>query len=69
MLYFLQVQVHLEDQRISIVFNQGVNPDIAQVQVQNKVEQILSKLPDDVQRQGVRVYKSQTDFFNACICL
>ncbi|MDX4062591.1 efflux RND transporter permease subunit [Aliarcobacter skirrowii] len=62
MLYFSSSSSSSGRSRISIVFNQGVNPDIAQVQVQNKVEQILSKLPDDVQRQGVRVYKSQTDF-------
>ncbi len=62
MLYFSSSSSSSGRSRISIVFNQEVNPDIAQVQVQNKVEQILSKLPDDVQRQGVRVYKSQTDF-------
>ncbi|NLN13766.1 MAG: efflux RND transporter permease subunit [Arcobacter skirrowii] len=62
MLYFSSSSSSSGRSRISIVFNQRVNPDIAQVQVQNKVEQILSKLPDDVQRQGVRVYKSQTDF-------
>src|SRR5574344_1501179 len=62
MLYFSSSSSSSGRSRISIVFNQGVNPDIAQVQVQNKVEQILSKLPDDVQRQGVRVYKSQIDF-------
>ncbi|MDX4026838.1 efflux RND transporter permease subunit [Aliarcobacter skirrowii] len=62
MIYFSSSSSSSGRSRISIVFNQGVNPDIAQVQVQNKVEQILSKLPDDVQRQGVRVYKSQTDF-------
>ncbi|RXJ94075.1 hydrophobe/amphiphile efflux-1 family RND transporter [Arcobacter sp. AHV-9/2010] len=62
MLYFSSSSSSSGRSRISVVFNQGVNPDIAQVQVQNRVEQILSKLPDDVQRQGVRVFKSQTDF-------
>lgn len=62
MLYFSSSSSSSGNSRISVVFNQGVNPDIAQVQVQNKVEQVLSRLPEDVQRQGVRVYKSQTDF-------
>ncbi|OCL88347.1 Efflux pump membrane transporter BepG [Aliarcobacter thereius] len=62
MLYFFSSSSSSGRSRISVVFNQGINPDIAQVQVQNKVEQILSRLPEDVQRQGVRVYKSQNDF-------
>ena len=62
MLYFFSSSSSSGNARISVVFNQDVNPDIAQVQVQNKVEQVLSRLPEDVQRQGVRVFKSQTDF-------
>ena len=43
-------------------FNKGTNPDIAQVQVQNKVQQALPRLPAQVQQQGVTVTKSNTDF-------
>lgn len=62
MIYFSSSSSSSGSSRIRITFKQGINPDIAQVQVQNKVQQILSRLPDDVQRQGVRVFKSQTDF-------
>ena len=40
----------------------GTDPDIAQVQVQNKVQQAISRLPAQVQQQGVRVTKSNPDF-------
>ena len=62
MIYFSSSSSSSGNSRIKVTFKQGINPDIAQVQVQNKVQQILSRLPDDVQRQGVRVFKSQTDF-------
>ena len=47
---------------ISATFAKGTNPDIAQVQVQNKVQQALSRLPQQVQQQGVTVTKSNPDF-------
>jgi multidrug efflux pump len=47
---------------ITATFAKGTNPDIAQVQVQNKVQQALSRLPAAVQAQGVRVTKSNPDF-------
>mgnify|MGYP003397898607 FL=1 len=62
MIYFSSSSSSAGTARIKVTFQQGTDPDIAQVQVQNKVEQILSRLPDDVQKQGVRVVKSQTDF-------
>ncbi|MFN7129573.1 MAG: efflux RND transporter permease subunit, partial [Brevundimonas sp.] len=37
-------------------------PDTAQVQVQNKVQQALSRLPSQVQQQGVQVTKRNSDF-------
>ncbi|TCL69867.1 efflux RND transporter permease subunit [Rhizobium sp. BK251] len=43
---------------ISLTFGNSVNPDIAQVQVQNKLQLVLSQLPDDVQDAGVRVTRS-----------
>ncbi|WP_198305980.1 efflux RND transporter permease subunit [Arcobacter vandammei] len=62
MLYFSSSSSSAGNSKITITFSQEVNADIAQVQVQNKVNQVLSRLPDDVQRQGVRVFKSQSDF-------
>lgn len=38
---------------IQIVFNLGTDPDQALVQVSNRVQQVLNKLPDLVQREGV----------------
>ncbi|HEY6869314.1 MAG TPA: efflux RND transporter permease subunit, partial [Novosphingobium sp.] len=46
---------------ISATFAKGTNPDIAQVQVQNRVQQALSRLPQQVQQQGVTVTKSNPD--------
>ena len=62
MIYFSSSSSSAGTARIKVTFQQGTDPDIAQVQVQNKIEQILSRLPDDVQKQGVRVAKAQTDF-------
>jgi multidrug efflux pump len=47
---------------ITATFAPGTNPDIAQVQVQNKVQQALPILPQEVQQQGVIVEKSQSSF-------
>ncbi|BCU64045.1 hypothetical protein F941_02359 [Acinetobacter bouvetii DSM 14964 = CIP 107468] len=47
---------------IQLNFNQGVDPDIAQVQVQNKLQSATALLPEDVQRQGVKVTKSGASF-------
>ena len=47
---------------ISATFKAGTNPDIAQVQVQNKLQLALPRLPQDVQRAGVFVQKAQAGF-------
>ena len=47
---------------ITATFAPGTNPDIAQVQVQNKVQQAMPLLPSQVQQQGVDVAKAQTNF-------
>lgn len=47
---------------VSLNFMAGTNADTAQVQVQNKVQQALSSLPQTVQNQGVRVEKSSSSF-------
>ncbi|WP_261666539.1 efflux RND transporter permease subunit [Erwinia mallotivora] len=48
--------------KITVTFEQGTDPDIAQVQVQNKVQQAESRLPEAVTSQGVTVEKAQSDF-------
>jgi multidrug efflux pump len=47
---------------VNLNFMAGTNADTAQVQVQNKVQQALSSLPQTVQTQGVRVEKSSSSF-------
>ena len=47
---------------VSLSFSAGTDPDVAQMQVQNKLQQALSQLPQAVQSQGVTVTKSGTDF-------
>jgi HAE1 family hydrophobic/amphiphilic exporter-1/multidrug efflux pump len=47
---------------ITLTFEQGTDPDIAQVQVQNKVAAATPLLPQEVQRQGVQVLKSSNNF-------
>ena len=47
---------------ITLNFEQGIDPNIAQVQVQNKLQSATALLPEDVQRQGVKVTKSGASF-------
>ncbi|MDX2234153.1 MAG: efflux RND transporter permease subunit [Hyphomonadaceae bacterium] len=47
---------------LTLTFAQGVDPDIAQVQVQNKLQNAIALLPQVVQQQGVRVAKTANSF-------
>jgi multidrug efflux pump len=47
---------------LSLTFENGVDPDIAQVQVQNKLQLSMPLLPQEVQRQGVNVGKARGGF-------
>jgi multidrug efflux pump len=47
---------------ITLSFAPGTDPDIAQVQTQNKVQGIISLLPQQVQQQGITVTKSNDAF-------
>ncbi|ATM00987.1 hydrophobe/amphiphile efflux-1 family RND transporter [Aeromonas sp. CA23] len=47
---------------VTITFQPGTDPDIAQVQVQNKLQQAMSLLPQEVQQQGIRVQKTTSSF-------
>ena len=46
--------------RITVYFEQGADPDMAQVNVQNRVSQATSLLPSDVTKGGVNVEKRQS---------
>ena len=47
---------------VTLTFETGIDPDIAQVQVQNKLAQATPLLPEPVQRQGITVKKSSAGF-------
>jgi len=63
LLYFSSSSDASGNSRISLFFDQGTDPDQAQVQVQNAVNGAINRLPEDVQRQGVNVRKSLSDSF------
>lgn len=62
LLYFSSSSTSRGQVTISATFAKGTDPDIAQVQVQNQVQQALTRLPQQVQQQGLRVTKSNPDF-------
>jgi multidrug efflux pump len=47
---------------VTLTFLAGTDPDIAQVQVQNKLQTVMPLLPQEVQQQGIRVTKSSAGF-------
>lgn len=62
LLYFSSSSSSRGQVTISATFEKGTDPDIAQVQVQNQVQQALPRLPQQVQQQGLTVTKSNPDF-------
>jgi len=48
--------------RIELTFAPGTDPDLAWAQVQNKLQLAMASLPDEVQRQGVKVSKSTRNY-------
>jgi hydrophobe/amphiphile efflux-1 (HAE1) family protein len=59
LLYFSSSSSSSGDASITATFAPGTNPDIAQVQVQNKLQEAIPLLPPTVQQQGIGVNKSQ----------
>ncbi|MCS2161226.1 efflux RND transporter permease subunit [Scandinavium sp. H11S7] len=47
---------------ITLTFQSGTDPDIAQVQVQNKLQLATPLLPQEVQQQGIGVKKSSSNY-------
>jgi multidrug efflux pump len=62
LLYFSSSSSSDGSSGISVTFKQGTDPDVAQVQVQNKVQQAIPRLPPTVQQSGIVVTKSQNNF-------
>lgn len=48
--------------QLTLTFTSGTDADIAQVQVQNKLQLAMPLLPQEVQQQGIRVQKSSSSF-------
>ncbi|MCX8958034.1 efflux RND transporter permease subunit [Erwinia psidii] len=48
--------------QLTLTFQSGIDPDIAQVQVQNKLQLATPLLPQEVQQQGIQVQKSSSSF-------
>ena len=62
LLYFSSSSSSRGSVSISAVFDKSIDADIAQVQVQNKVQAAIARLPQQVQQQGVTVTKGSPDF-------
>ncbi|WAJ28337.1 efflux RND transporter permease subunit [Antarcticirhabdus aurantiaca] len=60
LLYMSSTSTSTGSASISLTFQNGTDPDIAQVQTQNKLAQVTSQLPEAVQRQGLTVTKSSS---------
>ena len=61
MLYMQSTSANDGSYSLNITFDFGVDPDQAQVNVQNLVSQVEPLLPEEVKRQGVSVRKQSTD--------
>ncbi|WP_152225854.1 efflux RND transporter permease subunit [Pseudomonas sp. SCB32] len=62
MLYMQSVSSPTGQMTLNVYFDTGTDPDIAQVQVQNRVSQALAQLPQSVQQNGVNVQKRSSSF-------
>src|SRR5690606_34803762 len=62
LLYYESVSDSYGSAEISATFAPGTDPDMAQVDVQNRISNITSKLPAAVMQQGLRVSKSNSNF-------
>ncbi|THD57964.1 efflux RND transporter permease subunit [Phenylobacterium sp.] len=62
LIYFQSTSDSAGNVNVTVTFVKGTNPDIAQVQVQNKVQQAIPRMPQEVQQQGLVVAKSNPDF-------
>ena len=61
-LFLVQSRTPTARCRITATFAPGTNPDIAQVQVQNKVQQAVAQLPSQVQQRASPWPRPQTNF-------
>ena len=52
---------------LTVTFDVGTDPDIAQVKVQNRLQQVMSQLPEIVTRQGVDVKTSMSNILGMLV--
>jgi multidrug efflux pump len=62
LMYFSSTSSANGGSSVTLTFEPGTNPDIAQVQTQNKVALATPRLPSEVTQQGVTTVKSNPDF-------
>ncbi len=62
LIYFSSTSDSSGTATVTMTFEQGANPDTAQVQVQNKLQSAVALLPVEVQQQGLVVAKSARNF-------
>jgi len=62
LLYFSSISRSNGTVQISLTFNTGTDPDIAAVQVQNRLSVVQARLPQEVVQNGISVGKSNNDF-------
>ena len=61
MLYMNSSSSNSGSYSLSVSFEVGTDPDMAQVKVQNRVQQAVSKLPAEVQQYGISVKRRSSD--------
>jgi multidrug efflux pump len=64
LLYFSSTSSSSGGSTITLTFDTGTNPDIAQVQTQNRLSLALPRLPVEVTAQGVTVAKANPGFLS-----
>jgi multidrug efflux pump len=64
LLYFSSTSSSSGGSTITLTFDTGTNPDIAQVQTQNRISLALPRLPVEVTAQGVTVAKANAGFLS-----
>ena len=62
MLYMSSTATNSGSATINVIFKQGTDPDMAAVNVQNRVSRVQGLLPQEVTRIGVSTTKRQTSF-------
>src|SRR5690606_20415709 len=62
LLYYESVSDSYGQSQITATFQPGTDPDLAQVDVQNRIANVTAQLPQAVNQQGLKVAQSSTGF-------